>query len=387
MQVTEKCLELITHKSIIVPAPAVRESRSVASASPGCGRMHICSIIVMILLPLAAESAPPVELRPWLEMPQTWERDFERPVLSLGLPGAFDDTHIFAPAVALENDEFKLWYCGSRSTVAERVFRLGLVTSKDGRLFGQRSDRPVYSFGDGKHSILTPTLLRHPDGATLREDGQLRLWFSATWFEGSSDLHTLHESRSDDGVRWSKPSEPLLENIYAPTIIKTGRLYQMWFTDVGGMPWIIRHASSPDGRQWRVTREPCIVIDQRWETRRLFYPTVVKIDGVYFMWYGSYWSDRPNTTAIGFAASLDGLEWYKNTQNPVFRPEPQRPWESHYVTSQAVMRLEDGSIRMWYASRKMPPFVNKYFAINTAVWRNDGQSQKPDPEQQSGEKE
>jgi hypothetical protein len=34
------------------------------------------------------------------------------------------------------------------------------------------------------------------------------------------------------------------------------------------------------------------------------------------------------------------------------------------------MRLSDGSFRMWYASRKQPPFVNKYFAINTAAWKN-----------------
>jgi hypothetical protein len=38
-----------------------------------------------------------------------------------------------------------------------------------------------------------------------------------------------------------------------------------------------------------------------------------------------------------------------------------------YVTSQSVMRLPDGRFRIWYASRKKPPFVNKYFAINTAV--------------------
>ena len=30
--------------------------------------------------------------------------------------------------------------------------------------------------------------------------------------------------------------------------------------------------------------------------------------------------------------------------------------------------MPDGSLRIWYASRKKPPFVNKYFAINTAVW-------------------
>jgi hypothetical protein len=32
------------------------------------------------------------------------------------------------------------------------------------------------------------------------------------------------------------------------------------------------------------------------------------------------------------------------------------------------MRLADGSFRYWYASRKQPPFLNLYFAINTARW-------------------
>jgi hypothetical protein len=30
--------------------------------------------------------------------------------------------------------------------------------------------------------------------------------------------------------------------------------------------------------------------------------------------------------------------------------------------------LPDGSFRYWYASRKAPPFLNLYFAINTARW-------------------
>jgi cephalosporin-C deacetylase-like acetyl esterase len=34
------------------------------------------------------------------------------------------------------------------------------------------------------------------------------------------------------------------------------------------------------------------------------------------------------------------------------------------------MRLPNGSLRIWYASRKKPPFRNKYFAINTAIWSN-----------------
>src|SRR4030095_6416809 len=50
------------------------------------------------------------------------------------------------------------------------------------------------------------------------------------------------------------------------------------------------------------------------------------------------------------------------------RPDPGRPWESNYVGSGCVMRLADGSFRYWYASRKQPPFLNLYFAINTARW-------------------
>lgn len=309
----------------------------------------------------------PAELATWLGE-QTWHRDTTGPILSLGKPGEFDDTHMFAPAVANTEGGFQLWYCGSRGEVAERVFSIGLATSRHGREFVKHTKNPVFSFGDDKHSVLTPTLLRNPDGTTLRENGRLRMWFSSTWFEGESGLHTLHETTSVDGIDWASPSEAQLEHVYSPTVLKVGDDYRMWFTDVSEEPWKFRHASSRDGRHWDVTEEPVMVIDQAWERSRLFYPTVLKIDDAYLMWYGSYWRRRASTTALGFAVSGDGLKWHKHSDNPVLRPDPDRSWESHYVTSQSVMRLEEGSFRIWFASRKQPPFLNKYFAINTARW-------------------
>jgi hypothetical protein len=94
------------------------------------------------------------------------------------------------------------------------------------------------------------------------------------------------------------------------------------------------------------------------------------------MWYGSYWKQRASTTATGFAVSLNGLKWYKHPDNPVLRPDLEREWESHYVSSQSMLRQRDGSFRIWYASRRRPPFVNKYFALNTAVWQP---SKNPSP--------
>ena len=140
----------------------------------------------------------------WLR-PQNWKRDSASPVVSLGKPGVFDDS---------------------------------------------------------VRSVLTPTLLRSPDGAVLREDGKLRMWFTAADLTVAGAPHTLHEAESVDGIHWSPPSPAQLDNIYAPTIIKEGDTYRLWYTDVSREPWIMRHAFSRDGKNWRVSRKPAVVIDQ-----------------------------------------------------------------------------------------------------------------------------
>jgi len=302
----------------------------------------------------------------WLG-PQDWQKHKDAPVIALGPEGAFDDMHVFAPTVIREGSLYRLWYPGSRGTVAGRVFRIGLATSSDGVRFEKSPKNPVYSFG-GAESIVTPTVLRNTDGTPIREDGKLRMWFTSVDFADS--IHSLHDSVSADGVTWSKPSESLLDNVYAPTVIKDGPIYRMWYTDVGVPSWTIRHASSPDGKTWNLTPEPVLKVEQDWEHRRLFYPTVVKHDALYLLWYASYWIEAPDAdkTGIGFAVSEDGIHWRKNPNNPVLRPDPDLPWEAYYNSSQSVMRLPDGTWRIWYGSRKEPPFINKYFAIATATW-------------------
>ncbi len=297
----------------------------------------------------------------------TWVRDSTGPVLSLGNLGEFDDQHLFAPTVIRMNGEFWMYYCGSRGEVAHRVFSLGLATSLDGIHFNKHPDSPVFGFDDNRHSILTPTILSNTEGNPTRENERIQMWFSSTDFQDGSGRHTLRHTQSADGLSWENPSPPLMEDVYAPTILLEGGVYKMWYTDVGADPWIIRYAESPDGRRWERREEPCLMIDQPWEKKRLFYPHVRGWEDEYLMWYGSYWTARDNTTAIGFATSKDGIHWTKSPDNPVLTPDPARPWESHYTTSQSVVRLPDGKWRIWYATRKSPPFANKYFAIGTAA--------------------
>ena len=311
------------------------------------------------------KSAPPTER--WLQ-PQNWTKHTAGPVVALGEAGAFDDRHVFAPSVFFDANRFFLLYPGSRGEVAERVFRLGLATGDDGVHLDKSASNPVFEFGDGRRSVVTPAILRDTSGRPLRENGKLRMWFTAVDFHDG--LHTLHETSGVDASQWSPPSEAQLEHAYAPTIIREAGLYHLWYTDVGREPWSFRHAVSRDGKTWDVTPKPVLTVDQDWEHRRLFYPTVVKAAGLYLMWYASYWTEQPgaDTTAVGFAVSTDGVRWRKSPHNPVLRPDPSLPWESHYNSSQSVIRLPDGTWRMWYASRKAPPYVNKYFAICTATW-------------------
>ncbi len=96
--------------------------------------VSVVLLVAHVFVSPAAAQLPP-ELKRWLG-PQNWRRDVNGPILSLGKSGHFDDTHIFAPMVAWDKDQFLLWYCGSQGfahdlskkrTVDERVFKLGLA--------------------------------------------------------------------------------------------------------------------------------------------------------------------------------------------------------------------------------------------------------------------
>ena len=192
------------------------------------------------------------------------------------------------------------------------------------------------------------------------------MWFASTDLVTGDGPHTLHETTSLDGLTWEPTSNVQLEHVYAPTIIKENHIYKMWYVDVSIDPWCIRYGESTDGIRWAVQDTPVLQMDQPWEAGRLFYPTVLKLNGLYLMWYASYHGPEKQKTALGFALSEDGLAWRKYPENPVFEPDPTREWESHYTTSQSILRLTDGSWRIWYASRTKPPFVHKYFAVGTA---------------------
>lgn len=338
-------------------------------------RQHFI-LLATLLSGVEVRAEAPPSLSRWLG-PQEWKRDTDGPVLSLGEQGEFDDTHMFGAMVAKEGDKYLMWYCGStgfahdlapKRMPDERVFKMGLATSNDGKHFEKHPENPVFGLNEGTRSVLTPTILRKPDGTLQRVGGKIRMWFSSANLGGGGRPHSIQAAESEDGIHWTNVSEDLITRAYCPSVIKDGDEYRMWYTEPGAYPWVMKHARSRDGLKWDIDEEPVMEETQDWENFVFNYPVVTKIGDVYLMWYISYATDDKLTTAIGFAASEDGIEWHKHPDNPVLSPDPSRPWESNYVSSGSTIQMPDGSFRMWYFARKKPPFLNLYYALGTAKW-------------------
>lgn len=355
-------------------------------------------VVACLSLGVYGQDGRPPGFVKWLR-PMNWQRDSDQPVFTIGKKGEFDSQHVLSPSVIFENGEYSMYYIGSPNDVIaqglykpatelteeqkarirrnphkDRIYKIGLAKSKDGVHFTKHERSPVLSFGDDRKSLLTPNFLRHPDGSVLRENGKLVMYYTAADMPGDYKHH-IYRSTSDDGFAWSAPSGILLENAYAPYLIKEGDTYKMWFVDVSKRPWVLKYAESGDGLKWTAEKEPCAVpLEQKWERGdHLVYPSVFKADGIYILLYGSVFN-APQFTAIGLAVSEDGKKWTKFEGNPVFQPEPKHEWESNFTTSQTIMRLPDGSYRLWYATRKKPDLAaaewsNMYYAIGTARWQ------------------
>jgi sucrose-6-phosphate hydrolase SacC (GH32 family) len=344
-----------------------------------CG-FALAMVMVAVGLASASRGEVPEDVAKWLG-PQDWERDVDQPVLSLGKQGEFDDTHLLGPKVVKQGELYRMWYCGSQGyayDVAptrerdERVYQLGLAESADGKAFTKLSE-PRLKLDEPRRSLLTPTFLQDIDGKLVKFQGKYWMWFCSATMGGGGRPHVVQAMTSDDGLQWSEPSHDLLTGAYCPAVIQDGDELRMWFTAPGPYPWVMKHARSSDGLNWTIDPEPVIQQTQAWEHLVFNYPVVHKIDDTYVMWYISYLTADKLKVAIGFAASDDGIHWHKHPDNPVLRPNEDRDWESHYVSSGSVLKMDDGSFRIWYFSRKAPPFKNLYYAVGTAKWAGPGE--------------
>ncbi len=109
---------------------------------------------------------------------------------------------------------------------------------------------------------------------------------------------------------------------------------------------------------------PVVVAGTGWDEGGVFTPSVVQDGDTLRMWYGGFVSlGDPSTVAIGYAWSLDGVNWTKHPGNPVMTGRPGE-WDDPGVSGQIV--IQDGdTFRMWYLGGGCPDDGDIGYATST----------------------
>jgi len=86
-----------------------------------------------------------------------------------------------------------------------------------------------------------------------------------------------------------------------------------------------------------------------WDDLDVSLACVILFNDTLHMWYDGNWDNSGSVnTGIGHATSVDGINWSKDTLNPVLTPGPSN-WDSYIVSQAAVLfNASDSLFHMWY---------------------------------------
>jgi predicted GH43/DUF377 family glycosyl hydrolase len=131
-------------------------------------------------------------------------------------------------------------------------------------------------------------------------------------------------------------------------------VYKMWYT--GGLNWNnfadtkIGYAASIDGINWEKHPDPVLTkgASGKFDEGMVAVASVIYDEGLYKMWYIGTHSDVNNNWRIGYATSSDGINWTRqNDGNPVLDLGSAGEWDDHNVGHPTVIR--DGPmLKMWF---------------------------------------
>lgn len=285
-----------------------------------------------------------------------WGRASTTAVIGLGTMGSFDSSFVKDPFVMLEGGIYRMWYVGAAS---DQVRHVGYATSTDGVNWTKSLSNPVLSPGSGAawddSSINGFSVVKEATGYAMYYSG------------GGGDDRAVGRATSTDGLNWTKYTGNPVFDIVAPGgwddaidgcfVLKDGADYRMWYqgADSNSSTFAIGYAHSVDGLVWQ--KETSAVLDKgaagNWDDWITIAPSVIKeSDGSFTMWYLGVGTGQP-ATGIGQAYSTDGKTWTK-VPTAVFLGGAPGQWDANMIGRPFVLRYSPSELRMWYVGASAP---------------------------------
>jgi predicted GH43/DUF377 family glycosyl hydrolase len=225
----------------------------------------------------------------------------DKPLMSLGGIGEFDEFGSMPISVVPHNGEYYLYYVGwTRGYSTPYDWEIGFAKSKNGEVFEKV----------GKGPLMGPT-----QNEPYLNSTPVVYKFSET------EWHMFYHT----GIRWLKSGEKL-ESQY-----------------------MIKHATSKNGIDW--VRGEAPIIPTKVENECQTTPALLKIDGKYHMFFCyrhglDFRSERDRAYRIGYAVSDDLKTWTRD-DSKVGIDVSAEGWDSQMVEYPHIAEI-DGRILMFY---------------------------------------
>ena len=202
------------------------------------------------------------------------------------------------------------------------------------------------------------------------------------WYEGDNGFGY---ATSLDGIIWIKDSlhNPVLEpgpagswdemQINQASVLFKDNIYHLWYSGIDIFnDNRIGHATSPDGMNWiKDSLNPVINHGDpgNWDDEEVMHPYVLFEDNTYKMWYNGHDGD---TQRILYATSPDGRIWTRFTQHPMLEPGLPGQWDDNELGPLCVVHFEN-SIHMWYTGWNYADYIQIGYATspNGIDWTKD----------------
>ncbi len=219
----------------------------------------------------------------------------KEPVLAPGEPGYFDDSGVVMGCLQYVDNKLHLYYLGWNLKVTVpwlNTIGLAIYDSKTDT-FNKASKAPVM---DRSHE--DPFSISYP--SIILENGVYRMWYGSnlSWGKDQADMqHVFKYAESTDGVNWKRTNKVVVDlmhkNEYAlskPWVLKDKDKYKMWYSYRANgniTTYRVGYAESLDGLNWQ-RLDHAVGIDvssNGWDSEMISYPCVFDFRGKRYMLY------------------------------------------------------------------------------------------------------
>jgi predicted GH43/DUF377 family glycosyl hydrolase len=217
-------------------------------------------------------------------------------------------------------------------------------------------------------------------GAVIEQDGTLHMFANA--FTAWPGFVQVPHLTSTDGMAWTlAKTEPLFTSddtgfdtagadVSTGFVTDDGTWVLIFETTDSSKPWLLGRATAPapDG-PWTFDPDPILEPGTAgsWDAGGLSWPSVVRTDGGYAMYYTA--TDKPRGVGvIGMATSPDGATWTKRDA-PVLTAAA--PWEHGSLDRPRVARTNGGFVMVYAGADLTDRGVAR--SSDGVTWTRDGE--------------